>query len=97
MINEPACGPQSDPEFFDALNKLFELYPEAADKYAIKCMTMELDILKIDFRKQEGVSRVEDGRIVTAYVDRDPTRSATDCCGWWHGECILKCDPTPEM
>ncbi|MET7703364.1 hypothetical protein [Streptomyces sp. NPDC005485] len=56
---------------------------------------MELDILKIDFRKQEGVSRIEDGRIIREYVDRDPARGA-DCCGWWHGACILKCDPPPE-
>ncbi|MGQ4390203.1 hypothetical protein [Streptomyces sp. SAS_270] len=95
MTRKPTCGPRSDPEFFDALNKLFDQYPEAADKYAVKCMTMELDILKIDFRKQEGVSRIEDGRIITEYVDRDPARRA-DCCGWWHGECILKCDPPPE-
>ncbi|MFF7443723.1 hypothetical protein [Streptomyces sp. NPDC008122] len=89
------CGPQSDIEFFDALNKLFAQYPEAADKYAIKCMTMELDTLKIDFRKQEGVSRIEDGRIITEFVDQDPTRSNADCCCWWHGECILKCERPP--
>ncbi|GAA2788113.1 hypothetical protein [Streptomyces showdoensis] len=92
MTTKPACGPQSDPEFFEALNKLFDQYPEAADKYAIKCMTLELDYLKIDFRRQEGIARVEDGRIITEFVDRDPTRSQ-DCCGWHHGECILKCDP----
>ncbi|MEU7017206.1 hypothetical protein [Streptomyces sp. NPDC046385] len=92
MTIKPTCGPQSDPEFFDALNKLFDQYPEAADKYAIKCMTMELDTLKIDFRKQVGVAHIEDGRIITEYVDRDPTRSH-DCCTWWHGDCILQCDP----
>ncbi|MFF4421593.1 hypothetical protein ACFY04_12530 [Streptomyces sp. NPDC001549] len=96
MTTKLACGPQSDPEFFDALNKLFDQYPEAADKYAIKCMRMELDGLKIDFGKQVGVSRIEDGRVITEYVDRDPTRGH-DCCGWWHGECILACDPWPQM
>lgn len=96
MNAKAGCGPQSDPEFFDALNKLFAQYPEAADKYAVKCMTMELDVLKVDFRKQVGVSRIEDGRIVTEYVDRSVTRGG-DCCGWWHGECVLECDPWPEM
>ncbi|MBT2466469.1 hypothetical protein J7E97_00975 [Streptomyces sp. ISL-66] len=92
MNAKASCGPQSDPEFFAALDKLFAQYPEAADKYAIKCMTLELDILKIDFRKQVGVARIEDGRLITEYVDRDPARSA-DCCTFWHGECILECDP----
>ncbi|MFC9685190.1 hypothetical protein [Streptomyces sp. NPDC056948] len=94
MTTKSTCGPQSDPEFFDALNKLFDQYPEAADRYAVKSMTMELDILKIDFRTQVGVSRVEDGRIITEFVDRDPTRDR-DCCGYWHGECVLLCDPPP--
>lgn len=90
MNTNAGCGPQSDPEFFDALNKLFAQYPEAADKYAIKCMTVELDVLKIDFRKQLGVSRIDDGRVITEYVDRDPGRSGGDCCAWWHNECILE-------
>ncbi|MFE7511357.1 hypothetical protein [Streptomyces sp. NPDC057540] len=97
MDAKAGCGPQSDPEFFAALDDLFARYPEAADKYAVTCMTMQLDVLKIDFRRQVGVSRVEEGRLVTEYVDRDAatrTRSGT-CCGWWHGECILKCDPPP--
>ncbi|MFG2899881.1 hypothetical protein ACGFZH_22730 [Streptomyces zaomyceticus] len=96
MNARTGCGPQSDPEFFQALNKLFDQYPEAADRYAIKCMTLELDGLKIDFRKQVGRSHIEGGRVITEYVDRDPARSG-DCCGWWHNECILECDPWPEM
>ncbi|GGU16958.1 hypothetical protein [Streptomyces lateritius] len=92
MNAKASCGPQSDPEFFDALDKLFAQYPRAADKYAIKCMTLERDVLKIDFSKQIGVSHIEDGRLITEYVDRDPTREH-GCCVWGRGECLEKCEP----
>ncbi|MEU0947524.1 hypothetical protein ABZ379_33220 [Streptomyces canus] len=94
MTTKSNCGPQADPEFFGALDKLFEQYPEAADRYMVKSMSLELDVLKIDFRRQVGVSRVEDGRIITEFVDRDPTRHR-QCCGYHHGECILVCDDPP--
>ncbi|MDH6604477.1 hypothetical protein M2164_000112 [Streptomyces sp. SAI-208] len=94
MTTKSNCGPQADPEFFKALNKLFEQYPQAADRYMVKSMSLELDVLKIDFRTQVGVSRVEDGRIITEFVDRDPTRDR-DCCGYWHSECVLICDDPP--
>ncbi|MFJ6104931.1 hypothetical protein ACIQHY_28500 [Streptomyces sp. NPDC092359] len=96
MKAKAGCGPQSDPEFFDALNELFAQYPEAAAKYAIKCMSMELDGLKIDFGRQVGVSRIEDGRIITEFVDRGTTRGG-NCCAWKHDECIQECEPWPEM
>ncbi|MFI8823771.1 hypothetical protein [Streptomyces sp. NPDC053431] len=86
MNTKPACGPERDPDFFDEVDKLFARYPEAAGRYAVACRRLELDILKIDFDKQVGVTRIEDGRIVTEFVDRDTvegTRSAHHaCCEW---------------
>ncbi|MFF2791149.1 hypothetical protein ACFVT6_31080 [Streptomyces sp. NPDC058049] len=66
-----ACGPERDPEFFGELDKLFAQYPEAAHRYAVTCLRVELEVLKIDFSKQVGVSRIDDGRIITEFYDRD--------------------------
>ncbi|MFB7864858.1 hypothetical protein [Streptomyces sp. NPDC056069] len=86
MNTKPACGPERDPDFFEEVDKLFARHPEAAKRYAVTCRRLELEILKIDFKKQVGVTRIDDGRIVTEFVDRDTveaTRSAHHaCCEW---------------
>ncbi|MGW5850216.1 hypothetical protein ACWFQ8_20080 [Streptomyces sp. NPDC055254] len=94
MKAKPACGPERDPEFFRELDSVFAKYPEAADRYAVTCLRMELETLKIDFSKQQGVSRIEDGRIITEFHDRDdatPRRRA--CCAWKPSAgCIRQCE-----
>jgi hypothetical protein len=87
MDTKPACGPQRDPDFFKEIYQLFAKYPEAASRYAVKCRRLELDILKVDFSRQVGVTRVEDGRIVTEFLDRDQFERSGDhqlwaCCEW---------------
>ncbi|OEJ21147.1 hypothetical protein AR457_41300 [Streptomyces agglomeratus] len=86
MNTKPACGPERDPDFFEEVDKLFAKHPEAADRYAVKCRRLELEILKIDFKKQVGVTRIEDGRIVTEFLDRDKVERdaglARMCCEW---------------
>ncbi|MFE1771484.1 hypothetical protein [Streptomyces sp. NPDC059008] len=94
MKAKPACGPERDPEFFEELDKLLARHPEAARRYGVSCMRAELDILKIDFDKQVGVSRIEDGRIVTEFYDRDDdiVRSAHHaCCKWVDHKCVWIC------
>ncbi|MFF9864136.1 hypothetical protein ACF1G0_01710 [Streptomyces sp. NPDC013953] len=86
MDAKPACGPERDPEFFEEVGRLFAKYPEAAGRYAVKCRRLELEILRIDFQKKIGVTSVEDGRIVTEFVDRDtvddPSELTRMCCEW---------------
>ncbi|MFF4948672.1 hypothetical protein [Streptomyces chattanoogensis] len=85
MKTKHACGPERDPEFFEDVDKLFAKYPEAAGRYAVTCRRLELEILKIDFSKQVGVTRIDDGRIITEFYDRDDdiVRSAHHaCCEW---------------
>ncbi|MFF4948673.1 hypothetical protein [Streptomyces chattanoogensis] len=94
MNAKPACGPERDPEFFREIDKVFAQYPEAADRYAVTCLRTELELLKIDFSKQVGVSRIEDGRIITEFYDRDDdiVRSSSHyCCEFRHGECTRRC------
>lgn len=101
MKKKPACGPDRDPEFFGELDKLFARYPEAASRYAVTCLRMETEILKIDFSKQVGVSRIDDGRIITEFHDRDkredsPTGRGRPCCAWKPSAgCITECDDPP--
>jgi hypothetical protein len=71
MNAKPACGPERDPEFFEEISRVFSKYPEAARRYAVSCQRLEQELLKIDFAKQVGVSRLEDGQIITEFRDRD--------------------------
>lgn len=81
MNSQPTCGPERDPEFFNEISQVFSKYPEASRKYAVSCLRDELEVLKIDFSKQMGVSRVQDGQIVTEFHDRgDFTASAHHMC-----------------
>ncbi|WP_424890259.1 hypothetical protein [Streptomyces sp. XH2] len=85
MNAKPACGPERDPEFFGEIEKVFAKYPEAAGRYAVRCKRLELEVLKIDFQKQVGVTRIEDGRIITEFLDRDEVLkrdSESPCCEW---------------
>ncbi|MFE3198031.1 hypothetical protein [Embleya sp. NPDC059237] len=96
MKTKPACGPQRDPEFFEEIDKLFAKYPEAAGRYAVSCLRLETVVLKIDFERQVGVSRVEDGRIITEFHDREDDivrlYRHTSCCQYVHGyECVRLC------
>ncbi|QGV81841.1 hypothetical protein [Streptomyces ficellus] len=94
MKAKAACGPERDPEFFRELDRVFAEFPDAADRYAVTCLAVELDVLKIDFTRQVGVSRVEDGRVVTEFVDRDePTPRRRACCAWKPSAgCIRQCE-----
>ncbi|WP_189929442.1 hypothetical protein [Streptomyces sulfonofaciens] len=93
MDAKPACGPERDPEFFAAINEVFAEYPEAADRYSVRCVRRERDVLKIDFTEQVGVSRIEDGRIITEFHDRndDTAGSFRHCCEWMLGACVAEC------
>ncbi|MFF5788897.1 hypothetical protein ACFY8P_28500 [Streptomyces sp. NPDC012693] len=92
MNTKPACGPQRDPEFFDEIDRVFTKYPEAAERYAVTCTRAEHEVLKIDYSKQVGVSRIEDGRIITEFQDREIERASHSyCCQWKNGECQRIC------
>ncbi|WP_327732684.1 hypothetical protein OG749_01310 [Streptomyces nojiriensis] len=96
MDIKPACGPERDPEFFEEIDKLFARYPEAAERYAVSCLRLETVVLKVDFEKQVGVTRVEDGRIITEFYDREdeenvPKDLFTHCCRYTHKGCVHLC------
>ncbi|MCH0541393.1 hypothetical protein I3F58_17865 [Streptomyces sp. MUM 203J] len=101
MSTKSACGPDRDPEFFGELDELFARYPEAADRYVVVCLRLETEVLKIDFSRQVGVSRVDGGRIVTEFHDRDerdslPADRRRPCCAWKPSAgCITECDDDP--
>lgn len=62
--------PKADAEFFADITAVFRKYPEAAEKYALASLALERQ-LKIDFTRQSGVSRIDGGRIVTEFHDRE--------------------------
>ena len=92
-MEEHKCGPEHNTEFFDALNEVYNKFPEAADQYAVICIDHETDIMKIDFKKQEGIARMDEGmkKVTIDYQDK-PAAEASDeglassgliCCKWW--------------
>ncbi|MDX3133913.1 hypothetical protein PV367_29955 [Streptomyces europaeiscabiei] len=61
---------KEDAAFFDEVKAVSERYPEAKLRYAIANLALENE-MGIDYDRQVGVSRIEDGRIVRRFVDRD--------------------------
>ncbi|MEU3823387.1 hypothetical protein AB0E74_27795 [Streptomyces sp. NPDC030392] len=60
--------------FLKAIAKVFQQYPEVAEKYAVHSLALEVQ-MGIDFERQFGISRVEGDRIITEFVDRaEPIR-----------------------
>ena len=97
MEAKEAAGPEVDIQLFNELRSVFERYPDAAHKYAIRWMHQEIK-LKIDFEKQTAVSRVEGNRIVTEF--QSLSESATTarhhgCCEWYQSggrwKCVRQC------
>ncbi|SCL41694.1 hypothetical protein GA0074692_6449 [Micromonospora pallida] len=80
---ERTYGPTVDKEFFDDLTALFAKHPEARGKYAISALT-EKENLQVDYGRQYGVTRIEDGRMITEFYDLDAPRAAGGrrCCKW---------------
>lgn len=97
MKAKTASGPTVDKEFFADLKDVFARHPDVARKYAVRDRSLETDLLQIDFNRQYGVSRIEDGRIITEFRDRsDQELSAHHmCCEWvgddWDGGCVFWC------
>ena len=97
METRAAAGPDVDVAFFNELRTVFEKYPDAAQKYAIRSLLHEIGKLKIDFDKQHGVSRVEGKRIITEFENiPDPMAGSHHaCCEWYESggrwRCVRQC------
>lgn len=85
MHDEHRCGPEHYPEFFDQIDAVFKKFPEAARKYSLKCTWHEQSVLKVDYAKVIGVSRIEGKKIITEFkkradVDTKKLASPGGCC-----------------
>ncbi|MET7622652.1 hypothetical protein [Streptomyces sp. NPDC005408] len=93
-----ACGPEADTEFFREIDAVLARYPAEAQKYAVRCLRLQSEVLHVDLGRQVAVSRVEDGRIITEFVDRDAPQVEAHhsaCCAWTgvapHKRCVEIC------
>ncbi|MFF6995377.1 hypothetical protein ACFY93_10515 [Streptomyces sp. NPDC008313] len=64
-----AYDTESDAAFFADITEVFGRHPRAAERYALASLDLERE-LGIDLTQKFGVSRIEDGRIVTEFHDR---------------------------
>ncbi|MEU8455885.1 hypothetical protein [Streptomyces griseoaurantiacus] len=81
---------KEDAAFFDEVRAVSERYPEAKHRYVIADLTLENE-MGIDYDRQVGVSRIEDGRIIKRFVDRnDPILARMRLCILQdiHGNCL---------
>ncbi|MGP4002601.1 hypothetical protein [Streptomyces sp. 8N706] len=79
-----------DTAFFDAIKAVFAQYPEAKEKYALSSLALESE-MGISFERQCGLSRIEDGCIMTEFVDRDDMVPRMTLClewNWDYTECL---------
>ncbi|MFF7484826.1 hypothetical protein ACFZBC_04905 [Streptomyces luteogriseus] len=83
------CKPTEDAEFHDAIKEVFRRYPQAQGKYALSSLDLENE-MKIDFDEKVGVSRIEDGKIITEFKDRESVIRMRLCLKWNfdHSECL---------
>ncbi|MDH6624700.1 hypothetical protein M2271_002504 [Streptomyces sp. LBL] len=80
-------GPTHDTAFFDDLQAVFDRHPDVAKNYSVRHIGRVVDFMKVDFGRQVAMSNVQDGEIVTKFVDRIPDPipdMPTDlgCCAW---------------
>ncbi|WP_329254123.1 hypothetical protein [Streptomyces canus] len=96
-------GPEKDVEFFRDLQEVFDKYPGAAEQYYVQFAAAEL-ALDVDLEKQVKVNRVQNGEIISKFVDRESQRASNSeyCCAWkwesqtWH--CVTMCSgPRPPF
>ncbi|MFI9788784.1 hypothetical protein ACIHEI_35540 [Kitasatospora sp. NPDC051984] len=71
MTHKARCGPERDPEFFRELDAVFAKHPGTSRRYSVRCLAVEAEVLKVDFTKQVGLSRIEGDRIVAELRSRD--------------------------
>jgi hypothetical protein len=81
--------PNEETEFHDAIKEVFLKYPEAQRRYALSSLDLENE-MKIDFDRQVGVSRIEDGKVITEFVDREAVARMQLCLKWNfdYSECL---------
>ncbi|MBT2871821.1 hypothetical protein ACWDU0_00085 [Streptomyces cellulosae] len=77
-------GTSTDTAFFRDITEVFRKHPEAAEKYALASLALEKQ-LGIDYAQRHAVSRIEDGRIITEFHDRETGPQvirASACIKW---------------
>ncbi|WP_203912197.1 hypothetical protein [Rhizocola hellebori] len=95
--SKTVAGPTVDTAFFKDLGEVFDRYPEEARKYAVRDISLETEVLHIDFAKQKAVSNIEGNKIITMFVDRDEKVQSVHhaCCDWIRStgwSCIHQCE-----
>ncbi|MET9868497.1 hypothetical protein ABZ322_36885 [Streptomyces sp. NPDC006129] len=75
------CMPNEDAEFHNAIKEVFLKYPEAQGKYALSSLQLENE-MEIDWENEVGVSRIEDRKIITEFVDRKSVIRMQLCLKW---------------
>ncbi|MCF0077093.1 hypothetical protein [Streptomyces lomondensis] len=73
--------PNEDAEFHNAIKEVFLKYPEAQGKYALSSLQLENE-MAIDWENEVGVSRIEDRKIITEFVDRKSVIRMQLCLKW---------------
>ena len=91
MPQEHCCGPDHDADFFEAIAGVMRRFPKAAKKYAVKCIDHETDLMKVDFKKRVGLSRIVGKRVTTEFVDARRVASRGVCCLWWYYKGRIRC------
>jgi hypothetical protein len=62
--------PPAEAAFLTEVAEAFSNYPDMRHRYVLASLALPIE-MGIDFHKQIGVSRCEDGRILIEFQDRD--------------------------
>jgi hypothetical protein len=90
MTTDKHAYSKEDTEFLDEVKAISQRYPEAMGRYALANLAVERD-MGIDRDRRVGITRVENGQVITRFVDRDdPVLARMRLCLLRdiHGNCL---------
>ena len=104
MADQQTCGPEVDRDFFNDLQAVFDKFPDAAQKYSIRCAGAEnekilsilgKDPMQLDFQRRVGNYLIKGHKVITEFEEVDDAEPRAHgfhrCCERDDGNCVEWC------
>jgi hypothetical protein len=82
MSEEHKCGPDGEPEFFEALSAVFAQHPNVSKNYSVTCQDHYTNNMGIDLGKMIKILSIENDQVVARFVETETADGNLICCEW---------------